>query len=258
MRLPVWPRPPQRYGFADFKLKGGVMRGAEEMQAIAAIKARFPDARVTLDPNGAGLWTRPSPCAKARVTCWPTPRTCGAENGYSGREIMAEFKRATGIPTATNMVATDWRQMGHSLRLESVDIPLADPHFWTMQGSVRTAQMCEQFGLTWGSHSNNHFDVSLAMFTHAAAAAPGASPPSTPTGSGRRAGAPDPRATADRRRQSACPSAGPGHRAGHGSDHGRPRVVQEGRQRRRDDAMAMRYRCWLDLRPEKPCLGRNT
>ncbi|MFZ5270564.1 enolase C-terminal domain-like protein, partial [Enterobacter roggenkampii] len=30
-----------------------------------------------------------------------------------------------------------------------------------------------EFGLTWGSHSNNHFDVSLAMFTHVAAAAPG-------------------------------------------------------------------------------------
>ncbi len=28
-------------------------------------------------------------------------------------------------------------------------------------------------GLTWGSHSNNHFDISLAMFTHVAAAAPG-------------------------------------------------------------------------------------
>ncbi|MXI97684.1 glucarate dehydratase, partial [Escherichia coli] len=42
-----------RYGFADFKLKGGVMHGADEMEAIAAIKARFPHARVTLDPNGA-------------------------------------------------------------------------------------------------------------------------------------------------------------------------------------------------------------
>ena len=71
------------------------------------------------------------------------------------------------------MVATDWRQMAHSHLLGAVDIPLADPHFWTMQGSVRLAQLCEQWGLTWGSHSNNHFDVSLAMFTHAAAAAPG-------------------------------------------------------------------------------------
>ncbi|MDT4833204.1 Glucarate dehydratase [compost metagenome] len=163
-----------RYGFKDFKLKGGVMRGSEEMQAVAGIKARFPDARVTLDPNGA--WS----LAEAIALCKGQGHIlayaedpCGPENGYSGREIMAEFKRATGIPTATNMVATDWRQMGHSLRLDAVDIPLADPHFWTMQGSVRLAQMCEEFGLTWGSHSNNHFDISLAMFTHAAAAAPG-------------------------------------------------------------------------------------
>ena len=86
---------------------------------------------------------------------------------------MAEFRRATGLPTATNMIATDWREMGHTIQLQSVDIPLADPHFWTMQGSVRVAQMCHEWGLTWGSHSNNHFDISLAMFTHAAAAAPG-------------------------------------------------------------------------------------
>ncbi len=163
-----------RYGFSDFKLKGGVMRGAEEMQAVAAIKACFPEARVTLDPNGAWSLNEAIELCKGQGHLLAYAEDpCGPENGYSGREIMAEFKRATGIPTATNMVATDWRQMGHSLRLEAVDIPLADPHFWTMQGSVRLAQMCEEFGLTWGSHSNNHFDISLAMFTHAAAAAPG-------------------------------------------------------------------------------------
>lgn len=163
-----------RYGFKDFKLKGGVMPGSEEMQAIAGIKARFPEARVTLDPNGAwSLKEAIALCKGQGHLLAYAEDPCGPENGYSGREIMAEFRRATGIPTATNMVATDWRQMGHSLRLDAVDIPLADPHFWTMQGSVRLAQMCEQFGLTWGSHSNNHFDISLAMFTHAAAAAPG-------------------------------------------------------------------------------------
>jgi glucarate dehydratase len=71
------------------------------------------------------------------------------------------------------MIATDWREMGHAIQLHSVDIPLADPHFWTLQGSVRVAQMCRDWDLTWGSHSNNHFDISLAMFTHVAAAAPG-------------------------------------------------------------------------------------
>ncbi|SPW56234.1 glucarate dehydratase [Escherichia coli] len=45
------------------------------------------------------------------------------------REVMAEFRRATGLPTATNMIATDWRQMGHTLSLQSVDIPLAESAF---------------------------------------------------------------------------------------------------------------------------------
>jgi len=163
-----------RYGFQDFKLKGGVLAGEAEVEAVRALKARFPQARITLDPNGGWLLkdaVRLTRDLHGVLAYAEDP--CGAEGGYSGREVMAEFRRATGLPTATNMVATDWRQMVHSLSLQSVDIPLADPHFWTMQGAVRVGQTCRDFGLTWGSHSNNHFDVSLAMFTHAAAAVPG-------------------------------------------------------------------------------------
>jgi glucarate dehydratase len=164
----------ERYGFNDFKLKGGVLSGEAEMEAIVALHERFPDARVTLDPNGAwSLADAVRLCRDKHGILAYAEDPCGAEDGYSGREVMAEFRRATGLPTATNMVATDWRQLAHSIQLQSVDIPLADPHFWTMQGSVRVAQLCEMFGLTWGSHSNNHFDISLAMFTHVGAAAPG-------------------------------------------------------------------------------------
>jgi glucarate dehydratase len=163
-----------RYGFNDFKLKGGVLRGEDEVDAIRALHARFPHARVTLDPNGG--WLLKDAIRLTRdlhgVLAYAED-PCGAEDGFSGREVMAEFRRATGLPTATNMVATDWRQLAHALALQSVDIPLADPHFWTMAGSVRVAQTCRDWGLTWGSHSNNHFDVSLAMFTHVGAAAPG-------------------------------------------------------------------------------------
>ncbi|MEA3097734.1 glucarate dehydratase [Caballeronia mineralivorans] len=163
-----------RYGFNDFKLKGGVLSGDAEIEAVTALAERFPKARVTLDPNGAwSLSEAVRLCRDQHHVLAYAEDPCGAENGYSGREIMAEFRRATGLPTATNMIATDWRQMGHAIQLQSVDIPLADPHFWTMQGSVRVAQMCNEWGLTWGSHSNNHFDISLAMFTHVAAAAPG-------------------------------------------------------------------------------------
>lgn len=163
-----------RYGFRDFKLKGGVLAGEAEIEAVTALAGRFPDARVTLDPNGA--WSLDEAirlCRDQHRVLAYAEDPCGAENGYSGREVMAEFRRATGLPTATNMIATDWRQFTHALQLGAVDIPLADPHFWTMQGSVRVAQSCADWGLTWGSHSNNHFDVSLAMFTHVAAAAPG-------------------------------------------------------------------------------------
>ncbi|MDF2827236.1 MAG: D-glucarate dehydratase [Mycobacterium sp.] len=163
-----------RYGFRDFKLKGGVLPAPDEAKAVIALADRFPDARITLDPNGGWL------LADAITTCRELAGVLayaedpvGPEGGFSGREVMAEFKRATGLPTATNMIATDWREMGHAIRSGAVDIPLADPHFWTMAGSVRVAQLCDAWGLTWGSHSNNHFDVSLAMFTHVAAAAPG-------------------------------------------------------------------------------------
>jgi glucarate dehydratase len=164
----------ERYGFNDFKLKGGVLAGKEEIKAIEALAERFPKARITLDPNGAWSLKEAIEVCKGRGDILAYAEDpCGAEGGYSGREIMAEFRRATGLPTATNMIATDWRQMVHAIKLGSVDIPLADPHFWTMRGSVRVAQLCHDHGLRWGSHSNNHFDVSLAMFTHVAAAAPG-------------------------------------------------------------------------------------
>jgi len=163
-----------RYGFNDFKLKGGVLAGEAEVEAVTALHERFPQARITLDPNGG--WLLKDAVRLMRdmhgVLAYAED-PCGAEEGFSGREVMAEFRRSTGLPTATNMVATDWRQLAHALSLQSVDIPLADPHFWTMAGSVRVAQTCRDWGLTWGSHSNNHFDVSLAMFTHVGAAAPG-------------------------------------------------------------------------------------
>jgi glucarate dehydratase len=163
-----------RYGFQDFKLKSGVLRGEEEVEAIVALHERFPQARITLDPNGGWLLKDAIRLLRDhRDTMAYAEDPCGAEGVFSGREIMAEFRRATGLLTATNMVATDWREMAHSIQLQSVDIPLADPHFWTLQGSVRVAQLCQMYDLTWGSHSNNHFDISLAMFTHCAAAAPG-------------------------------------------------------------------------------------
>jgi len=162
------------FGFNDLKLKGGVLEGPAEVDCILALHEAFPEARLTIDPNGcwslddAVAWLKP---LKGKIAYAEDP--CGAENGFSGREIMAEFRQRTGVPTATNMVATDFRQLGHAIKLNSVDIPLADCHFWTMQGAIQVAMMCDDWNLTWGCHSNNHFDISLAMMTQVGAAAPG-------------------------------------------------------------------------------------
>ena len=164
----------EKYGFQDFKLKGGVLRPEEEIGAVLALKERFPSARITLDPNGAWSLSQAIELCRNKLGVLAYAEDpCGAEDGFSGREVLAEFRRATGLPTATNMVDTDWRQMTHSIALQAVSIPLADPHFWTMQGSVRVAQLCHDMGLTWGCHSNNHFDISLAMAVQCGAAAPG-------------------------------------------------------------------------------------
>ncbi|WP_408637216.1 enolase C-terminal domain-like protein [Rahnella victoriana] len=163
-----------RYGFKDFKLKGGVLPGEQEIDAVKALAKRFPDARITVDPNGAWLLDEAIYlCKDLHGILSYAEDPCGAEQGFSGREVMAEFRRATGLPVATNMIATNWREMQHAVMLQSVDIPLADPHFWTLHGAVRVAQLCDEWGLTWGCHSNNHFDISLAMFTHVGAAVPG-------------------------------------------------------------------------------------
>ncbi len=163
-----------RYGFKDFKLKGGVFPGEQEIEAVTALHKRFPDARITVDPNGAWLLDEAiNLCKGMKDVLTYAEDPVGAEQGFSGREVMAEFRRATGLPVATNMIATNWREMGHAVMLHAVDIPLADPHFWTMTGAVRVAQLCNDWGLTWGCHSNNHFDISLAMFTHVGAAVPG-------------------------------------------------------------------------------------
>ncbi|MBQ7486278.1 MAG: glucarate dehydratase, partial [Clostridia bacterium] len=164
----------EKYGVRNFKLKGGVLRGEEEMQAVRAIKARFPEARVNIDPNGAwSLKEAVDLCKDMHGIITYVEDPCGPEAGFSGREIMREFKNATQFQVATNMIATDWRQFYHTASLNACDIILADPHFWGFDGAIRMSQLLEPWGLTFGIHSNNHFDVTLAAFAQVGAAAVG-------------------------------------------------------------------------------------
>lgn len=164
----------EKYGFRNYKLKGGVLAGEKEMETVQALKNAFPNGRINIDPNGA--WS----LEEAIRLCKPMEKVltyiedpCGPEAGFSGREILSEFKNAVNLPVATNMIAVNWRQFYHSTMLKAVDIVLADPHFWGFGGTIRMAQILNDWGLTWGSHSNNHFDITLTAFAQVGAAAPG-------------------------------------------------------------------------------------
>lgn len=164
----------EKYGFQNFKLKGGVLRGSEEMDGLRAVKKAFPNARVNIDPNGAwGLQEAIDLCKDMHDVITYMEDPCGPEAGFSSREIMREFKNATQFQVATNMIATDWRQFYHTVSLNACDIILADPHFWGFDGAIRMSQLLHSWGLTWGVHSNNHFDITLAAFAQVGAAAVG-------------------------------------------------------------------------------------
>src|SRR5256885_5137592 len=48
-----------RYGFNDFKLKGGVLAGEQEVEAVTALARRFPQARDRSEEHTSELQ---SPC----------------------------------------------------------------------------------------------------------------------------------------------------------------------------------------------------
>ncbi|NIP18071.1 MAG: glucarate dehydratase, partial [Xanthomonadales bacterium] len=162
------------FGFRQLKLKGGVLASRAECECMLALDEAFPGVGLTIDPNAA--WTldeamRALRPLREKLAYAEDP--CGAEPGLTAVQAMAEFRRSTSIPVASNMIATDLAGLLDAVREDAIDIPLADCHFWTLRGAAMVAQLCHAWGLTWGSHSNNHFDVSLAMMTHVAAAAPG-------------------------------------------------------------------------------------
>lgn len=89
-----------RYGFKDFKLKGGVLPGEQEIDTVRALKKRFPDARITVDPNGAWLLDEAiSLCKGLNDVLTYAEDPCGAEQGFSGREVMAEFRGGPACPS---------------------------------------------------------------------------------------------------------------------------------------------------------------
>ena len=156
------------YGFTAIKLKGGVFPPEEEIAAIEALRAPFPEMPLRLDPNAA--WT---PQTSMKVAAELAGILEYLEDPTPGLDGMAEVAAQSPMPLATNMCVVAFEQLAPRSRSGSVQVVLSDHHYWGgLQRSRLLAGICDTFGLGLSMHSNSHLGISLAAMTHLAAATP--------------------------------------------------------------------------------------
>lgn len=158
-----------RHGFSTFKLKAGVLPPAEEVAVLRALREAFPSAPLRIDPNAT--WSLPTALAAARAL-----RDIGLEyyeDPCAGMDGMAEVRRGSGLPTATNMCVASFADLARATAVRPVDYVLADHHFWGgLRETVRLSATCRDLGIGVSMHSNTHLGISLAAMVHVAAAMP--------------------------------------------------------------------------------------
>lgn len=156
------------FGFGSLKLKGGVFEPAQEVAAIRALRAAFPDRPLRHDPNA--IWKLATalhwgPQLEGLLEYWEDP--------VRGQDAMATVRRAGRLPLATNMCTTSIADFPGSIAAGSEDIILTDHHYWGgLRASMELAAHCRTFGRGVSMHSNNHAGISLAAMTHLGAAMP--------------------------------------------------------------------------------------
>jgi glucarate dehydratase len=156
------------YGFTAIKLKGGVFPPDEEMEAIEALRATFPDHPLRLDPNAA--WT---PQTAIKVASGLAGVLEYLEDPTPDLDGMAEVARQAPMPLATNMCVVAFNQLAPAIAKQSVAVVLSDHHYWGgLHRSRLLAEICDNFGLGLSMHSNSHLGISLAAMVHLAAATP--------------------------------------------------------------------------------------
>jgi len=153
------------YGFKSLKLKAGALEPEHEVACLKALKRAFPANPLRIDPNAN--WSLDTAVRMANLLRDDLEYY---EDPTPGLEGMAELHRRTGLPLATNMVVTDFGEFRRSVALDSVQIVLADHHYWGGLRDTQTlARMCDVFGLGVSMHSNSHLGISLMAMSHVAA-----------------------------------------------------------------------------------------
>ncbi len=158
------------WGFRVFKLKAGVLAPDRELETLRQMNAHFKGKHLLrIDPNAR--WTTPTSLNIAKgLKDLPLEYY---EDPVRGQEAMAEVRRATKLPTSTNMCVTRFEHVAEAVRLRPVDVVLCDHHYW---GGIPACQelgrLCESVGWKLSQHSSNHGGITMAAMIHVAAVTP--------------------------------------------------------------------------------------
>jgi glucarate dehydratase len=150
------------YGFASIKLKGGVFEPEFEIETVRRLAEAFPGYPLRIDPNGG--WSvattrRVMPQLEGLLEYLEDPTPTLADMGD-----VATFAK---MPLATNMVTIAFGHVPETIRLNAVQVILADHHYWGgLRATQRLAHLGRVFGLGISMHSNSHLGISLAAMTH--------------------------------------------------------------------------------------------
>src|SRR5579871_3038823 len=162
----------QRYGFTTLKLKGGVLPPYEELRALRLMRERFPESLLRWDPNAG--WSVETAMRVAKRLDAEGLDLEYLEDPTAALEGMSQVRRAvSSIPLATNMCLVNYEQLAPGIKMRSVDIILADVHYWGgFRANQKMAAVAEAFGVGVGMHSDRELGVSTAAMIHLAAALP--------------------------------------------------------------------------------------
>jgi glucarate dehydratase len=161
----------ERYGFRVIKLKGGVYPPEEELQCVRMLRCEFPDAPLRWDPNAG--WSVETSIRIGRKLLAEGIDLEYLEDPTWNLEGMSQVRQAVPVPLATNMCLVSFEQLAPGIRMRSVDVILADVHFWGgLRENQRMMAVCEAFQLGVGLHSDRELGISTAAMLHLAAASP--------------------------------------------------------------------------------------
>ena len=161
----------ERHGFRVVKLKGGVLPPAEEFKLLRLLKKELPDCPLRWDPNAA--WSVETSIRIGQRLIAEGIDLEYLEDPTANLEGMSQVRKCVPIPFATNMCLVAYNQLAPGIREHSIDIILADVHFWGgFRENQRMIAVCDAFQLGVGLHSDRELGISTSAMLHLAAASP--------------------------------------------------------------------------------------